>query len=63
MQKALRLFVLLFELQAELHFFGGRVEHQFYLKEQLKDKLVIQAWEFGRYFLKHEVNLLTQGKN
>lgn len=38
------------------------VEHHFYLKKQLQT-VVIQTWEFGRYFLKNEVSLSFQRKN
>lgn len=32
------------------------------MKEELTDKLVIQAWEYGTYILKNEVSLSFQGK-
>lgn len=39
------------------------MEYYFYLKEQLTDKLINQAWGLTNIFLKmKEINLLLQGK-
>lgn len=55
----------MFELPAELAVvFVFFIEHHFYLKERLTDKIrIIQTWVFDRHFLKKEpVSLSLQGE-